>query len=135
MPKLVQKALEQEYRVLIITEHPEQAKRLDTALWTFEPGSFLPHALATGGDEDKEQPVLLAQDYTDANDATLLICLNGQAFDASPDARLVRILDMFDGYNESALAAARARWKAYKEAGFPVSYIKQQANGSWKKEA
>jgi DNA polymerase-3 subunit chi len=42
---------------------------------------------------------------------------------------------MFDGNDEAALAAARARWKAAKEAGHTLTYWQQTEKGWEKREA
>jgi DNA polymerase IIIc chi subunit len=42
---------------------------------------------------------------------------------------------VFDGNNEAAVTAARARWTEYKAKGYALQYIKQQPGGSWKMEA
>jgi len=49
----------QGHRVLIVARDPAQAERLDQVLWTFEPASFLPHALA-GQPDQHQEPVLIA---------------------------------------------------------------------------
>ena len=48
---------------------------------------------------------------------------NGAGFD--------RVLDIFDGANEEAVAGARARWKQYQAAEYTLKYIKQTATGGW----
>jgi DNA polymerase III subunit chi len=42
-------------------------------------------------------------------------------------------LDLFDGNDEAALAAARRRWAAAKAAGHALSYWQQGARG-WEKK-
>jgi len=44
------------------------------------------------------------------------------------------VLDLFDGGDDAALAAARARWKAAKAAGHELAYWQQGARG-WEKKA
>jgi len=42
---------------------------------------------------------------------------------------------MFDGNDETAVAAARERWKTYKEAGHRLVYFQQSAAGKWEEKA
>ena len=44
-----------------------------------------------------------------------------------------RVLDLFDGNDESSLAAARRRWAAAKAAGHALSYWQQGPRG-WEKK-
>ena len=65
---------------------------------------------------------------------------NGARFlfllDGAESARLDlfdRVLDLFDGNDEAALAAARRRWGAAKAAGHALSYWQQGPRG-WEKK-
>jgi DNA polymerase-3 subunit chi len=42
---------------------------------------------------------------------------------------------MFDGTDETALEAARGRWKTLKAAGHALSYWRQATAGGWEKAA
>jgi DNA polymerase-3 subunit chi len=44
-----------------------------------------------------------------------------------------RVFDLFDGNNSEAVAAARVRWKAAKDAGHSLAYW-QQTESSWQKK-
>jgi very-short-patch-repair endonuclease/DNA polymerase IIIc chi subunit len=46
-----------------------------------------------------------------------------------------RILDIFDGNDVQAVAKARQRWTAYKDAGHGLSYLKQTQTGGWEQKA
>ena len=46
-----------------------------------------------------------------------------------------RCLDMFDGRDADAVAAARERWKAMKAAGHALAYWQQNEAGGWEKKA
>ena len=45
-----------------------------------------------------------------------------------------RVLDLFDGADEAAVAAARRRWATAKAAGHALSYWQQGQRG-WEKKA
>ena len=66
---------------------------------------------------------------------------NGARFlflvDGAESARLDafdRVIDLFDGQDEAAVAAARRRWKAAKAAGHALTYWQQGPRG-WEKKA
>jgi DNA polymerase-3 subunit chi len=72
------------------------------------------------------------QDIPPPNGARFLVLVDGAA-----SARLQnydRVLDLFDGGDEAAVAAARARWVAAKEAGHSLTYWQQTTRG-WEKKA
>ena len=46
-----------------------------------------------------------------------------------------RLMLLFDGNDEDALAAARAQWKSAKASGFDATYWQQDPRGRWEKKA
>jgi DNA polymerase III subunit chi len=46
-----------------------------------------------------------------------------------------RCLDLFDGADPEAVAAARVRWAVYKSRSFSVVYLQQTTAGGWEKKA
>jgi DNA polymerase-3 subunit chi len=50
-------------------------------------------------------------------------------------ARFARVIRLFGDADEEARALARSERKTAKEAGFEVSYWRQDARGAWKKAA
>jgi len=132
LAKLLGRVLDAGGRGLIRCADVERARALDAALWLPADPPWLPHGLA-GGEHDPAQPLLIAdQDIPPANGARFLVIVDGAA-----SARLAeydRVLDLFDGGDEAAVAAARARWVAAKEAGHSLTYWQQTARG-WEKKA
>ncbi len=59
-------------RVLILARDQAESQDLDQTLWTLEPDSFIPHALA-GGPDQGEEPVLIALESRNINQARVLI--------------------------------------------------------------
>jgi DNA polymerase-3 subunit chi len=55
------------------------------------------------------------------------------AWDAPND--LARIVLMFDGRDEAALAKARSAWKDAKSAGHDATYWKEMPSGKFEKQA
>ena len=132
LPKLLGRVLDTGGRGFIRCADAERARTLDAALWLPADPPWLPHGLV-GGEHDAAQPLLIAdQDVPPANGARFLVLVDGAA-----SARLQiydRVLDLFDGGDEVAVAAARARWSAAKEAGHSLTYW-QQTDRGWEKKA
>ncbi len=131
LPRLLSKALDQGMRALVMAASPERVKALDGALWTYDPGSFLPHGTAKDG-RPEEQPVYLTSHEENPNGASLLVLTDGVA-PAFIDA-FERCLDLFDGNDGQAVEAARGRWTRLKEAGHDLTYWQQTGQGGWQKK-
>ena len=51
-------------------------------------------------------------------------------------ARYDKCLEILDGNDAEAVAAARERWRAYREAGFELGYWQQnETSGRWEKQS
>ena len=133
LPRLLEKVLERGFRVLLRGVTEERLEMLDEALWTYRPESFLPHARDDAGLDATKQPIWLTlAPAGNANNATVLVLTEDAPADDLTEYE--RCLYMFDGNDETALTAARTRWKALKESDTPVSYY-QQTEAGWEKKA
>ncbi|MBR0650608.1 DNA polymerase III subunit chi [Roseomonas terrae] len=132
LPKLLGRVLGSGGRAYLLCGEAERAKALDAALWVAPDPDWLPHGLA-GGENDALQPILIGTaDVAPGNDARFLFLVDGAV-----SARLAeydRVLDLFDGADEAAVAAARGRWSAAKAAGHRMAYWQQGGSG-WEKRA
>ena len=130
LPKLLEKVLESGARAVVLAASKPRIESLDTALWVYNPDSFLPHGTAGAG-VSADQPVFLSTCEENPNGADILVLVDG----VEPDflSTFARCLDVFDGTDEVAVAAARERWSARKAAGDDVTYWKQAADGRWEK--
>lgn len=94
----------------IQVDDPEQARRLDTLLWTFRKESFIPHALQA---EAEDEPVVIG-DRPEARPGALLINLSSglpsgwQAFG--------RVFEVVVQAPE-ILQATRTHFRQYRDAG------------------
>lgn len=132
VPKLMQKALAGGSRVVILLENDHALKAMSDALWANDPASFLPHGGPRDGHAD-QQPVYLTLAEANPNGADILCVLDGSS--PASLSSFTKVLDVFDGTNDAAVTAARARWTQYKTQGYALQYIRQQPGGSWKMEA
>lgn len=114
--RLTQKAYKLKHRVYILTETPAESEHLDRLLWTFNPGSFVPHQMQ-GEPIDERLPVLIGHAAPPAEFKDVLITLAPQVpefFD-----RFERVAELV-GSNESERGAARERFRIYRERGATV---------------
>ena len=131
LPKLLEKTLAAGKRALVMAGSEERVEALNGHLWTYEPGSWLPHGSGRDGDSE-DQPVWLACDDANPNAAEFLFLTDGATSDRM-DA-FERCFDVFDGRDAAAVDAARARWKAYTAAGHALTYWRQTESGGWEKK-
>lgn len=131
LPQLLGRTLAAGQRALVLCRSEDRVTTLDAALWECSEPVWLPHGIASDGDADL-QPIWLATEDSSPNDARFLFLIDG-----AESARLGefdRVFDLFDGNDETAVAAARARWTAAKAAGHTLTYWQQGARG-WEKKA
>ena len=103
-------------------------------LWTYDDQSFLPHAQAGDGDA-AGQPVLISVEEGNPNSAQIVFYVGGaQPNDWAGLSGLARVVMLFDGRDETALAGARAAWKEAKAAGHDVTYWKESPSGKFEKQ-
>jgi DNA polymerase III subunit chi len=97
-------------------------ERLDQALWTFEPGEFLPHLLLRSDSPAplrERTPVLLSDRLDD-----LVGCQALLNFEPEPPPgleRFERVLELVSTDPEQ-VAAGRNRFKAYKQLGVTLNH-------------
>ena len=135
LPQLLAKTLERGERAVVKAGSAERVGQLDDALWKWSPGnrndSFLPHGTAKDGNAER-QPIWLTDDDDNPNGATFLFLTDGAESDAVGD--YARCFNLFDGRDDEAVAHARDRWKAWKDAGHDLTYW-QQGDRGWEKKA
>jgi DNA polymerase-3 subunit chi len=132
LPELLEKTLAKGWRAVVRAKDQDRIEHLDGWLWAYRDESFLPHGVAEEPHAAR-QPVLLTTGFETENSAQALFLID----DAEPGALdgFERCMILFDGRDEGALSAARARWKALKTQGAAVSYWKQTERGGWEKAA
>ncbi len=115
----VQAAYEQGQRVYVWAGSQEEARRLDDLLWTYREDGFVPHDLWSGG-EPLAAPVAVGWAAGNPNGATCLVL----ARDASPDQvrAFARVVDFAPAQDAAGLAAARARFRAFRDAGMAPTF-------------
>ena len=131
LPKLLGRVLAQGGRAVVRGGDAARLAALDAALWLSADPDWLPHGTpATGSPE--LQPIWLTEADDAPNGARFLFLVQGA--DSARLADYDRVLDLFDGQDADALAAARRRWSAAKAAGHSLAYWQQGERG-WDKKA
>ena len=80
------------------------------------------------------KPVLLTLDDDNPNQATVRFLIEGAAVPADA-ASYQRLVLVFDGDDDDAVAAARAQWTDAKAKGFAATYWQPDEQGRWVKKA
>ncbi len=131
VPKLMEKVLGSGSKAVMIASSDSTLKTISDALWSNDPASFLPHGTARDG-HASEQPIYLTLTSENPAGADILCVLDGSL---PPSAETyTKLLDVFDGANETEVASARERWAHYKAKGYALQYVKQLPGGGWKIE-
>ena len=133
LPSLLERSLQRGWRVIVQAATDERIEALDAYLWTYRDDGFLPHGTAKES-EAALQPVLLTTSDDNPNGANVRFLIDGAAVPEDA-ANYQRIVLLFDGEDDDAVAAARAHWSDAKAKGFAVTYWRPDEQGRWKQEA
>lgn len=128
LPKLCEKAYSTGKRIKIQLGTEERVSFVNSLLWTYNEESFLPHGSKKDGFSE-EQPIFISADENNPNGAVLLVLADG----ARPSLEILqqyeRVLNIFDGTNETSLNAARNYWKQIRELNGDLHYWQQNERG------
>ena len=120
--KLADKAYHLQHTVYIHAPGRPQAEHLDELLWTFNPGSFLPHALNSQELNSQEQPVKVpilighAEQSTTFHDVLINLSVEVPTF----FSQFERVAEIVCG-DETMRNAARNRYKHYRDRGYTLN--------------
>ena len=132
LPKLLEKVRAAGHLAVVMAGSTERVRLLDDLLWTYAENSWLPHGTARDGDAAR-QPIWLTEGDDNPNGADVLVLVDGVVPDSLQGYD--RCLDVFDGRDDSAVAAARMRWKRWKAEGHDLVYFQQTERGGWEEKA
>jgi len=131
LPRLLERARQQDLRIVVRAGSPERVEHLNSLLWTYDEASFLAHGSQRDGNA-ADQPIFLSHKDENPNGATVLFLVDG--VEAGDLGDYARCLDLFDGNDPDAVQAARDRWRAAQAAGHTLTYWQQTTSG-WEKKA
>jgi DNA polymerase-3 subunit chi len=125
--RLLRKAQAQGARV-VVTGDAQALRALDERLWTFEPLSFVPHALLQPGRPPPQRllqptPIWLVEPGAEPPHREVVLNLGPQALpDAAACGRLIEIV----ADDAAERAAGRQRWRAYEAQGCTIQHHAKQ---------
>lgn len=132
LPELLEKTLQRGWKAVVKGGSEERIEALNGVLWSHGRASFLPHGTKADGFSDR-QPVYLTTEDERPNSADVLFLVDGA--DQADASAYTRVCDLFDGNDDTAVDAARQRWKRAKDAGHTLTYWQQTETGGWVKKA
>ncbi len=113
--KLIEKAYRLKQFCYVYTESEQQSQQLDNQLWTFRPGSFIPHQIYHDKIPDYEKTILIGTQSAPKKWQKLIINLASACpEDLNHTDRVLEILDN----NDEIKQAGRYRFRQYSQAGF-----------------
>jgi len=118
--RLVEKAFRLKHKVYVHAASTTAAQRLDTLLWTFSEGSFIPHVLAASDLEPalaEATPVQIGTGEPPGLEAAVLVNLDGEV--PAFFSRFERVAEIVGG-DASQRTQARARFKFYRDRGYAL---------------
>ena len=116
--KLVEKAWRLGMKIYVHTGSEAEDRIMDDLLWTFRPGSFVPHALVSAPVESlADTPVVIGHQEAPSNIGDLLVNLST---DTPPQAGLfARVAELVD-QDETVRQQGRLRYRRYREQGLEL---------------
>ena len=118
---LVQKALEKRHLVTILTASEQAASQVNGGLWRHDASSFMPNVLASHA-LAAETPVLIDWQEKNLFQDDILINLTQQQ--PTSFGRFRELIELV-GNDENDKAAARQRYKFYRDRGYEIKHIDQ----------
>ncbi|GAB6067565.1 DNA polymerase III subunit chi [Methylothermus subterraneus] len=112
--RLAEKAYKLEHKVFLRVEDATEASLLDELLWTFRPGSFVPHTLAENLANDPLAAVVIGTNAAPPAFHTLLI--NLQLSVPEDWQRFARIAEIVT-QDDATRRAGRRKYRFYQEHG------------------
>jgi DNA polymerase III subunit chi len=132
LPGLLQRGLERNIRMAVVSGWAAGLADLSHQIWAHAETAFIAHALPDEPFSDQQAICLCAEDAP-PNAAPFRFYVEG----AAPVTLegLSRASILFNGADESAVAAARELWKRFKAEEAVIRYWKQDEQGRWKDQA
>ena len=126
---LLGRTLQAGERAVVVCPDAAMVAALDSKLWQSQNLDWLPHGTAATP-HPEWQPVFLSAVEENPAGARFLFLVDGA--ESADIGAYKRVFDLFDGNDEAAVVAARARWAAAKAAGHVMTYWRQGEAG-WEK--
>ncbi len=103
-------------RVLLLVPDQNQAIALDRFLWSWDKGSFLPHAFDNGSVDCSAEPIVITGSEQNANNGAVLILAGPGSLEFI--SRFDQVIDFAEVYDAALAEQARERFRQYRTRGF-----------------
>ena len=125
LPQLLEKSLERGWRTVVECGNPDAIPKLSQRLWSYRDVAFIAHGHEGEG---AQQPIWLTAGPDNPNHAQARLYVEGAV--PGDVSGLDRAMYIFEKSDETAIEAARERWKLAKAEGLSVRYF-IYADGKW----
>lgn len=115
--RLVDKIYRLGHRIFIHVASKEQAIELDESLWSFDPTSFIPHTIIDASEKSDDYPVLIGLE--DNPQRAFDVMVNLAPALNTHFSRFQRVAEVI-GNDDAERAAARERYRFYKDRGYTI---------------
>ncbi|MDT4330595.1 DNA polymerase III subunit chi [Methylomonas sp. MS20] len=115
--KLIEKIYRSGRFCYVLTDSAEQAELMDKHLWTFRPGSFVPHQRYSGTLPSHPGTILIGVGDIPENWRGVIVNLSADFPPTSPPTE--RILEILDN-SEASKQAGRQRYRRYQQLGLTI---------------
>ncbi len=131
LPRLLERARAQGYRIVVRAASADRVEHLNAVLWTYDEASFLPHGSARDGNA-ANQPIWLTDGDDNPNEATMLVLVDG-AEPGDLDAICPLLPTCSTAMTPTRSRPRASRWRRAKAAGHTLTYW-QQTGAGWEKK-
>jgi len=112
--ELAEEFFAQGKRVVVTVQDDNQGVTLDRFMWTWQKGSFIPHAYDNGAVDCLDDPVVITCEERNANGARVLVM--GKPCSLPFIRQFETAIDFAELYDDELKIASRKRFAQYKEA-------------------
>jgi len=116
--KLIEKIYRSGQNCYVLTDSAEQAASIDKQLWTFRPGSFVPHQIYGGIVPELKQTILIGGNDIPESRQNVIVNLSDSV--PAVTEHTERILEILDN-SETCKQAGRQRYRHYQQLGLAIS--------------
>jgi DNA polymerase III subunit chi len=115
--KLIEKIWRSGEFCFVLTDSEQQSKLIDDSLWTFRPGSFVPHQAYINKVPDIVQTILIGHTNIPADWQKIIVNLSSGLPEITDKCE--RVLEILDN-SEETKQAGRLRYRHYTQAGITI---------------
>ncbi len=116
--KLVEKVYRSGQFCYVLTDNPQQSQQMDNMLWSFRPGSFIPHQLFRQQIPEFQQTILIGEQPIPEGWRQVVVNLSSLQPQQTEQCR--RILEILDN-SETTKQMGRNRYRFYKQSGLEIT--------------